>query len=97
MIAAQAPAHTPGPWQIDETRRAIPVVAGLKTLALVLHQSLPEAENLADARLIAAAPDLLAVLKIAAELIDGSAHCEDPSAFIDLCRDTIAKAEGRAP
>jgi hypothetical protein len=72
--------HTPGPWGVNglaaggrvnftaPNGQAVPlahiVQAGAKPLAACV-------ENLADARLIAAAPDLLAALEKAQEYFDG--------------------------
>ncbi len=68
--------HTPGPWEIDP-RAANHVIADKRSIcSLGFHDtSLPDggqAENSANARLIAAAPDLLAALEIARECI---AYC----------------------
>jgi len=57
--------HTPGPWKFyddseDGKTNRIEIVAVGKTVAQIYH-SVP-AEDLPNARLIAAAPDLLAAL-----------------------------------
>lgn len=59
-------AHTPGPWKLyddsnDGKTNSIEIVAIGKTVARIYH-SVPS-EDLPNARLIAAAPDLLAELK----------------------------------
>lgn len=50
-----------------------------------------------DAHLIAAAPDLLAALRRALEVIEGEYPADDEIAapVIAQCREAIAKAEGR--
>ncbi|NGR09360.1 hypothetical protein G5B41_17610 [bacterium SGD-2] len=80
--------HTPGPWQIgiadwDENDDARYSLAGNKEV------------HIGDARLIAAAPDLLEALHEAAECIgDRSAGS---SRFWDLYDAAIAKATGSQP
>ena len=56
--------HTPGPWTVvrnDNTKRARTFITGETTVACLVRQGLPSDE--ANARLIAAAPDLLAALE----------------------------------
>lgn len=72
--------HTKGPWHHDATWDLIK--SNKKGIA-ALHS-----ENLADARLIAAAPDLLAACKLALE--EG-----DDYIAIKAIKAAIAKAEGR--
>jgi hypothetical protein len=53
-------------------------------------------EDRANARLIAAAPDLLTALKLALPILEGAnAKCTGETAFIRRVRAAIAKAEGR--
>ncbi len=101
---ASAPKHTPGPWAFTEgdvERRAMSEVfkAKDKTYGIALvncEWSNPSAraEDIANARLIAAAPDLLAACKSIMELLlNGSPTV--PSAPIKAgVLDAIAKAEG---
>jgi len=96
-------AHTPGPWTIGDANgyRATSVLAGDNSVAdvygLPLHQHISkfvECEGLANARLIAAAPDLLEALKVLHArylLIIGN---EGPEAL--QARAAIAKATGEA-
>ena len=86
--------HTPGPWKFyddsnDGKTNRIEIVAIGKTVARIYH-SVP-AEDLPNARLIAAAPDLLALLK---ELIDIEGPQPGTAAWADKVRAAIAKAEG---
>jgi hypothetical protein len=103
-------AHTPGPW------RAIPpeeqgshfrswiVGRGTATLVSVMNASGATAYNEADARLIAAAPDLLMALEDAVHLFE---QCQPYLAdarvsslpvriSLDAARAAIAKARGGA-
>lgn len=90
--------HTLGPWEIDHTRTVFP--AGKRGLAIaVAEQHRPEAP--ANARLIAAAPELLHALRLMLEdyRTDG---CQDHKCKIckrshnaeNAARTAIAKATG---
>jgi len=62
--------HTPGPWKWDESYGAIVAGEGPNMLVTPIWKSSPAwgySENIANARLIAAAPDLLAACKAAIE------------------------------
>lgn len=100
-------AHTPGPWfsypaghlsKGDEDPALFFTVGPrpFHTVAEVrpgnVGEGLPE-QTPANARLIAAAPDLLAALKWAARVINTEAH--DPQ-LMEMVDAAIAKAEGRA-
>lgn len=82
--------HTPGPWKFyddsnDGKTNRIEIVAIGKTVARIYH-SVP-AEDLPNARLIAAAPDLLEACKAA---------LSDDQPYIEKCKAAIAKATGGA-
>jgi hypothetical protein len=93
---AGATRHTPGPWTWKWGTGDEPVVAGRagrSTVAICLMQKPREME--ANARLIAAAPDLLAWCKALAALIE----CDQEAHADDLCvrcnaDAAIAKAHG---
>ena len=58
--------HTPGPWAIGDVQDDVspyPVLAAGIPVANVPYRGPCEAQDWADARLIAAAPDLLAALE----------------------------------
>lgn len=87
------PQHTPGPWEVveyeaeegDFWKEIEPDVACVRK----------GREAIANARLIAAAPDLLAALKALAKEVFGcygNAH----QAQMDMARAAIAKAEGKS-
>jgi hypothetical protein len=87
--------HTPGPWDVDDdTMEIFSITPGHSTgwIAKVLGNDdngrpLTPDEMAANARLIAAAPDLLAACKLA--LTAG-----DQQYVQFILRDVIAKAEG---
>ena len=88
--------HTPGPWSFyddsnDGKTNRIEIVAVGKTVARIYH-SVP-AEDLPNARLIAAAPDLLEALK---DMLDG--HEDACTGYgegaAEKARAAIAKATG---
>lgn len=88
-------AHTPGPWRVRphdigltvETEAGEPVA---------LPCSTPTVSAPGNARLIAAAPALLAALKWAVDCPDMNLDDMDPDtiAALDGARQAIAKAEG---
>jgi hypothetical protein len=90
--------HTPGPWRIarynheDEEAR------------LEMDCNHPDGwrwsgwigvRTEANARLIAAAPDMLGALKEMLEALWGEGDGGEPPAFIQRATDAIARAEGR--
>lgn len=105
-------AHTPGPWEhaggLEPYAAGRPVIlcpnreqeraitgSGQRVLA-VLNDNFP---HIADARLIAAAPDLLAALQAILSRSQGKLYTTDPltgETFDDIARAAIAKATGGA-
>src|SRR5438128_1089901 len=98
--------HTPGPWALDSNGPGHEVVLGRGGRHSIAAVQGPDdhRENLANARLIASAPDLYA----ACELFTAAAHdvvallngkglaCPASIAFAaEQARHAIAKAEGR--
>lgn len=78
-------------WTYDSATGCI--LSGTKTVAFNRHKRNDE-ETDADGRLIAAAPDLLAALKLlVADVADYEAW-ERPCHALDKARAVIAKAEG---
>jgi len=78
--------YTPGPWRRNtregrQVVEAIPEVGWLEVAKVV---------DINDARLIAAAPDMLAALKTLVDL-----YVANHWAVFDAARAAIAKAEGR--
>lgn len=90
--------HTPGPWLIGKRSPggySLINADGWQSLARVVTvmegDNRPFAEGVANARLIAAAPDLLEALK---ELLDQDEHGEDEIWVRNKARAAIAKATG---
>lgn len=99
-------AHTPGPWAYDEDSSEVYSEAdgyGTGWIALVKGNddagvSFPETMRLANARLIAAAPELLAALMGVADGCEYRLRKGEDSgdrAALRLCRAAIAKATGK--
>jgi hypothetical protein len=87
--------HTPGPWKAYNqigSRILQSWYVGSDTAAVcrVGDGALSPEETVANARLIAAAPELLAALNLII-----AAYGNLQSGAIDLARSAIAKAEGR--
>jgi regulator of protease activity HflC (stomatin/prohibitin superfamily) len=101
--------HTDGPWGIfnrynDEMERVNAIYSnndGTKVASVEIWRGLmPEAESEANARLIAAAPELLAALKglMQRAVEDAEKYAQNGNepiwAYISDASDAIAKAEG---
>jgi hypothetical protein len=98
--------HTPGPWTLDPSRKyyAHPVIRhhGIVVVTLAAQGPANNEECRANARLIAAAPELLEALKRACNhlIMDidrngkGIHSTDSPDALVDF-HIVIAKAEGR--
>lgn len=105
-------AHTPGPWHLVLSNNATPFVMhehgddrtdiqDLASIICIMPAEITRSYNsFANARLIAAAPELLQVLKdIEAMLnagLDASIVMDENSPMRDAMRDAIRKAEGGA-
>ena len=93
-------AHTPGPWRVGI--RPGPIVYGQQGEQVAnLHVPMVESdENKANARLIAAAPELLAALDAIVRQMDqggqGSTQVFNRDACIQRARAAIAKARGES-
>jgi hypothetical protein len=88
---AEISSHTPGPWHVSLARgRSALAVDDSKGLEVALLTR-PHGTTSADARLIAAAPELLAALREIAAL-DG-AYC---GVAVELARAALTKAEVRS-
>jgi hypothetical protein len=76
--------HTPGPWEVEDDTDEVIVSRDPEANGFQIVAKTYGPDDAANARLIAAAPDLLAALK----------HVRDIYADIEIVRDAIAKAEG---
>lgn len=89
--------HTPGPWQVSETVTGRPKVISNRGFAVCGFQSGAYDQMRTDARLIAAAPDLLAALKLAYRHLNGGTDSLTATEHLEafhLARAAIAKATG---
>ena len=88
--------HTPGPWNFDEHNGKLWITddTGIGTIALLIPE--PDKgiwdEDKANARLIAAAPELLEALKIAMHYMEGDSDDEQEEADYSTIKEAIAKA-----
>jgi len=104
-------AHTPGPWtvggQSDNPGEAEEIAAADRVIAWTADsydydddEGHITQEDRANARLIAAAPELLAALRSAVTILSGweCTHKADDgdTETVRLCKAAIAKAEGRS-
>jgi hypothetical protein len=77
--------HTPGPWK---EKRKLAIYSADDEPICAVFPAETEARSKADARLIAAAPDLLAALETIA------AGNTDPGRMVEIAREAIAQTEG---
>lgn len=92
--------HTPGPWKADDmVGKTIPIYATATTArGRVATVTKGDVRSSHDARLIAAAPDLLAACEAALAYVeDDSRSPRRRQAMRQGLRAAIAKAKGRAP
>jgi hypothetical protein len=95
--------HTPSTWQVDHSGTCH---IGIKdknerTIAFCNLQNEDGDEDEANARLIAAAPDLLSALEsaynaIAWDIPGGNLSDDDEEALLDVIREALGKAKGEA-
>ena len=87
--------HTPGPWRYDnsvmgrvfqDTSSTGPGYSGAKMICHGIARQ--------DARLITAAPDLLAACKAALRVLESEPECAIYKAHTGIVRAAIAKTEG---
>lgn len=100
--------HTPGPWQVDRYGHVTPANGDGSSIAAVTlwdgaaNTPAELAESQANARLIAAAPDLLAVMGATLATLQACLpHLKgNQEAMVKVqilaCATAIAKAEGRS-
>lgn len=95
QVEPKAGTHTPGPWTNGTTRGIFAGEYMLASAHSMPWMANPDGESAANARLIAAAPDLLDALRQIADLNLGT--YTDKSTFEHaqaIARDAIAKAGG---
>jgi NAD-dependent oxidoreductase involved in siderophore biosynthesis len=94
--------HTPGPWTVKADQMNTYIVADVQQTGGVTHWSAiasmdeDDQQGQADAKLIAAAPDLLAALRRTQALLflRTDASDEESMAALRDALDAIAKAQG---
>jgi hypothetical protein len=92
--------HTPGPWIACGWKNTVvnlPSPNGKDHYTICVYPGHPLAsleETQANARLIAAAPDMLETLKAIVALLDHAGVCSDTAPAYNLAMHTIAKATG---
>jgi hypothetical protein len=86
--------HTPGPWSFEELNGILEIIdeTGLGTIAqlLTIESGISE-EDIANARLIATAPEMLDALEWAVETADSEQY---EASWYASARAAIAKAKG---
>lgn len=101
-MGPQKAKHTPGPWRVEDQRKAISrwvIVTGEGGSVAECAPAGPWVSNEtadANARLIAAAPDLLEAAKMALEMYRQLQPVGGWQAVHDFLHAAIAKAEGGA-
>ena len=98
MVVVMSTQHTPGPWELVPAsgRCPWPAVIRGETGGFLVH-GISKQLCEADARLIAAAPDLLEALKLCESNISSllaSAHPKVYGEWLTVVRAAIAKATG---
>jgi len=88
--------HTPGPWRLERAGPCVYVMAGRFCVATTSDErggGVPPAMD--NARLIAAAPEMLAALRLALTALDHDDATRVEIAAYDMVCAAIAKAEGK--
>ncbi len=99
------PKHTPGPWKHDDIYGLIVTQDGAEIAACHAGRTGGKSETVPNARLIAAAPELLEALKQLLDDYSDATDCCDPNCDCEgndskkrlakLATAAIAKAEGK--
>ncbi len=84
-------AHTPGPWLVTKTPAGKAKIVDDNGFSIANATSGSYAQQEIDARLIAAAPDLLAALQ---KVLSAAENGPRREIFADIAREAIAKATG---
>ena len=85
--------HTPGPWKVRKNEPWVIAKAygNMKSVVHLNYSADPSEEQRANARLIAAAPDLLEALKL---MLEDARHDRVTVEVFNQTVDAIAKATG---
>jgi hypothetical protein len=99
-LADCEPLHTPGPWSFEELNGALEIVdeTGIGTIAQLQTLEGISGEDIANARLISSAPDLLSALEflLSDYLAINGESLTYSSVPADKARAAISKAKGGA-
>ena len=88
--------HTPGPWVVNGFGSAYWVIARTQRGGVAISSASLAGDEIADARLISAAPELLEALANALKSLDTDGAASATASLRTLGRAAIAKAEGRS-
>lgn len=108
IVEVPTPMHTPGPWEAWNQHRGVILrewrvgernsTPGIvRPIAVVSGDQRDGDEQVANARLIAAAPELLAALERIARMDYAGQKKSDGAHLADIARAAIAKAKGDQP
>lgn len=90
--------HTEGPWEVIDPPEGLPVIFDKEGFSEIAHICVPEnaepPEIYANARLIAAAPELLEALIMAKQLINANTLLDAGNPANIKIEAVIAKAKG---
>ena len=86
--------HTPGPWYAHHSKGWLVVESDNENLCVKVEKGSTAQKHMADAKLIAAAPELLAVVKELEESADYWSEYDVPLGIVYRMRAAIAKATG---
>ena len=91
--------HTPGPWVVKHDEKGLPFI-GVKSDPWTYNGTIASVDTSEkDARLIAAAPDMLEMCKLFEECmanLDGASEPFDTSYELSKVRAVLAKVEGES-
>ncbi len=89
--------HIPGPWELSEGDTSLwaksPLGARVRISNIIKHSPMNGINHAANARLIAAAPDLLAALEDLLENLDETRLGTMPGDVFSNMRDTVERAK----
>ena len=91
---------TPGPWYVTETKHGMLAIASKTTKYALPIAYMETALNYKvedNARLMAAAPDMLAALRRAECALEDEGFADEDGSTLRMVRGAIANAEGKTP
>jgi hypothetical protein len=92
-MTSARPVHTPGPWSVELTGRVVGIVSRFGDVAMIYGGASADDETLPNARLVAAAPDLLEAVEALEHFVSNSmAHSPRVRAILAVASAAIRKA-----